>query len=197
VAPDDIWAVGSGGGQHWNGSAWTFDPDVDFGVVDAVSSTDVWALGSRYVGGRNRDVFGHWNGSSWTTTKPFKLAGAQGLAAVGSDDVWAVGAAKSRPGVKTFSEHWDGAGWSLVDAPSAGRWAVYHALAAKASNDLWAVGALNQIGIGMHWDGSAWTAERLPHSPQREVLYGVASVPDGGWLAVGWQGSYPVVMQHC
>jgi hypothetical protein len=197
AAPNDVWAVGAAG-QHWDGSTWSSDPGADFSDVDVISATDAWAVGSRYQSGRgDHSVFGHWDGSSWTVTRPFKLDGPSALAAVSSDDVWAVGQAKSGFGVKTLAEHWDGSSWSLVDAPTAGRQAGYQSLAAKASDDLWAVGSMNQIAIGMHWDGTAWAVERLPHSPDREVLYGVTSVPGGGWLAAGWQGNYPVIMQHC
>src|SRR5205823_2753337 len=63
VGPDDAWAVGafSTGGtgrnralvEHWDGSAWSVvpvpDPDGSDGLskVAAVSSTDVWAVGTR------------------------------------------------------------------------------------------------------------------------------------------------------
>src|SRR5215204_6408037 len=107
-APDNAWAVGSGGDvngmalvAHWDGSAWSRVPvprrahDFLFGVA-AVSSTDLWAVGSSDDPGPGSDTFVlHWDGAQWTII-PSPNAGPGtnwllGVAAVSATDVWAVG----------------------------------------------------------------------------------------------------------
>src|SRR5882724_8791793 len=81
VGPDDVWAVGSVGQrfmddrqieiQHWDGNSWSFVSADQVSInnvldgVAAVSSNDVWAVGSKEVGGGSRDhsLIEHWDGS--------------------------------------------------------------------------------------------------------------------------------------
>ncbi|HEU5214721.1 MAG TPA: hypothetical protein VFU30_04200 [Gaiellaceae bacterium] len=62
LAPDDVWAVGMDGSgtntqplvERWDGSAWSVVPvsptptDDSFAAVAVLSSTDVWAVGTRF-----------------------------------------------------------------------------------------------------------------------------------------------------
>jgi hypothetical protein len=170
LAPDDIWAVGQGGGfgdasssttpvaVHWDGSSWT---EVDVPLVAnrhheltdvvAIASDDVWAVGDyRNVAGTFRAVTYHWNGTAWSYVhNPIEdifQSGLSDIVATGPSDVWAIGGADSA-GVLLM--HWDGTQWSLMPPPpdSGG------SLAAVGPNDLWASG---WNGF-WHWDGSAWT----------------------------------------
>src|SRR6266496_1953391 len=87
AGPDDVWAVGSVGQpffddrqieiQHWDGSSWSFVPADQVSInnvldgVAVVSSDDVWAVGSKEVGGGSRDhsLIEHWDGSRWRAVR--------------------------------------------------------------------------------------------------------------------------------
>jgi len=102
----DVWAVGArvldnGFGvvwdslaEHWNGSQWARVLELPLGQVllgvDAVSSNDVWAVGT--------DGFGpmiiHYDGSAWTSVPTPEARDGGQLAGVDSaapDDLWAAG----------------------------------------------------------------------------------------------------------
>jgi hypothetical protein len=97
AAPDDVWAVGPGSSQHWDGKAWTdialFDPETGVfspavnGVV-AVGSGEAWASSDDII-----DPLFHYDGVSgqWAGT-PVSLRGYDlfGIRRVGSE-IWAVG----------------------------------------------------------------------------------------------------------
>jgi len=82
VATDDVWAVGRSTDtgplltvpliEHWDGSRWRKVPyELPYGNtygrlggVVAISTDDVWAVGSTY-GQRNAPLLLHWDGASW------------------------------------------------------------------------------------------------------------------------------------
>jgi hypothetical protein len=50
IAPNDVWAVGSGGTLHWDGTAWSVVPSPTVALsVDASSANDVWAVGNQDI----------------------------------------------------------------------------------------------------------------------------------------------------
>src|SRR5713226_3906576 len=116
VSSGDIWAVGSTYSNqilspsstltdHWNGTRWSIVPSPNVGsasnflsAVAAVSSSDVWAVGSYYIDDRgsvSKTLTEHWNGSSWSVVpspNPETSSNAlSGVAIVSSSDAWAVG----------------------------------------------------------------------------------------------------------
>jgi hypothetical protein len=150
----------------------------DLAGVVAVSSTDVWAVGSTSsTGGAQQTLVEHWGGSSWSTVptpEPVDAASLGGtqltaVSAVSADDVWAVGYIGSltppptTTGVpptaiaaQTLSEHWDGRTWSIVGLPDiAARdgvtpWDVLTAVVAISQDDVWAVGVTEwDLGDGI------------------------------------------------
>ena len=165
IATNDVWAVGdyqiNAAGYvntfaaHWNGSTWTLvtattNPmfyDWLF-AVDAVSSNDVWAVGTSWSAGYFTLVE-HWNGSTWTTvSSPNQGAGGGGfasnqlfsVAALSSTDVWAVGLFAGT-NFQSLAEHWDGGSWSLVATPND-----------TGDNEIAAVAALeggHAVGVGL------------------------------------------------
>lgn len=106
---DDIWAVGySTEGlhdeplvEHNDGQGWSIVPTPDLGdgqfgsallAVDAVTPTDVWAVGGYNDGGDS--LIMHWDGATWAVVAhptPGTLQRLYGVAAVAPDHVWALG----------------------------------------------------------------------------------------------------------
>ncbi len=141
IATNDVWAVGdyqinatgyvSTFAAHWNGSTWalvtaTQNP-MNYNwlfAVDAVSSTDVWAVGTSWSAGYFTLVE-HWDGSTWArVTSPNKnnsssFASNQlfSVSAFSSTDIWAVGTWVGT-NFQSLAEHWDGGSWSVVTTPN-------------------------------------------------------------------------------
>jgi hypothetical protein len=135
--------------------------------VAAISSTDVWAVGSSGPAGQAATTLTeHWNGTAWSIVKSPDASNAATLggdqltavAAVSTDDVWAVGDIGTQAldytsqsqlessAVQTLIEHWNGTSWSIVDAPDRAPrdgvepWDVLTSVAAISTDDVWAVG---------------------------------------------------------
>src|SRR5439155_16104439 len=94
--------------------AWGTEPSPNAGfprnvleAVDAVSTTDAFAVGS-YAADGPRPLAERWNGSEWSSVEvPWNEAGELlGVAARASDDAWAVGG--SQEGGQAIIAHWDG-----------------------------------------------------------------------------------------
>jgi hypothetical protein len=75
VSSNDVWAVGYGLIEHWNGSNWSLVPSApggnpaDLRGVTTVASNDVWAVGRRQettTQGYQKTLVEHWDGSAWT-----------------------------------------------------------------------------------------------------------------------------------
>ncbi len=190
-------------GSDW--TAATMPPIAGTGGLDdvaAFSSTDAWAVGSRYdpVDQEGHTLIEHHDGTSWTIVpSPDGPAAPQslldGVAVRASDDAWAVGSfTKANNLVRTLVEHWDGTGWSRVKSPNAGQPAngQLSAVAAVAADDAWAVGS---FGVGgpsrtliQHWDGTAWTVVPSPNKgPFPNALTDVVAVAaDDVWAVGTW-----------
>jgi hypothetical protein len=90
LAPNDVWAVGSGQSlqspfaagtfiEHWDGTKWSFVPSPSppasifagpafLSGVAAVSATDIWAVGASPdpSTGLDRTLTEHWDGTKWS-----------------------------------------------------------------------------------------------------------------------------------
>ena len=192
ISSSDIWAVGSlthASGreeplfEHFDGVTWsqiagppTGVPAASLSAISAVSSSDIWAVGSA--------IAEHWDGTSWTIV-PIQPAGTDdqffGVQAVASNDVWAVGRftpndPRFMPGsTLTLIEHWDGTSWTHIKSPngfvnSFPDNLLYGATAVSA-NDIWAFGfyAIERSStekfrsLVLHWDGHSWTQVAVPN----------------------------------
>jgi hypothetical protein len=134
IARNDVWAVGDSiprsfpaksthnVAMHWDGSAWTLVPaptrrfahfdqvDTQLAGVDAVTSTEVWAVGSSEGirnGGRRstrrRTLTLKWQGQRWSVVaspNAFDIRNSElrAVSALPDGHVWAVGAANSSTG---------------------------------------------------------------------------------------------------
>ena len=112
VSSNDIWVVGYYVTtsrtretliQRWNGTSWNTIPSPNVGTQDnslngvaALSSTDIWAVGSYLSGSVVKTLIEHWNGAAWSmTTSPNPTIigdnSLNGVAAVSATNIWAVG----------------------------------------------------------------------------------------------------------
>jgi hypothetical protein len=156
---------------HWNGSAWTeipmplptsSDPLFDFQInaIDAISPTNVWAVGdsgdnvARYystgTGTPSGTLIEHCNGTSWSIVSSPATGTAPsltGVAALSASDVWAAGTA----GGLTLTEHWNGSAWATVTSPDPG-----------SSDDLSSMSATP--GTGIVWAAGASSSGTLASS---------------------------------
>src|SRR2546423_12176158 len=127
--------------QHWDGTGWSTVPSPNPGTaqqcgdssysgnalagVDAISSNDVWAVGSICGPGTARTLTVHWNGSQLAvipSPNESNLDASELLAvsALSSNDVWAVGDYKVDFQYiwETLVEHWDGTAWTIMSTPN-------------------------------------------------------------------------------
>ncbi len=164
ISTNDVWAVGEywvdGGpsmvnifAEHWDGTAWTnvamTQPAIFnflFGVT-AISSTNVWAVGTRAATIADTLVE-HWNGTSWTLMSSAGPSPTDNelfsVSAFSATDVFVVGEQSVPNGpFQTLAEHWDGTTWATLIAPNLG--------IAGSSNEILGVNALeagHAVGVG-------------------------------------------------
>jgi hypothetical protein len=134
--------------------------------VDALSPTDVWAVGD---GAGSQATTVHFDGATWTTIDapvPTGAGATNTLASVdarATTDVWAVGNADAV--TRPMIEHWDGTSWHLVASPAPPANVTYVLLTvrARAAGDAWAGGyRYNSVTGGTrhalveHWNGTSW-----------------------------------------
>jgi len=203
LAPDDAWAVGvsfapdDGTGstlvEHWDGSTWSIVASPNPGSyinqltsMDAMSGSDIWAVGFSENGLVGSPLIEHWDGTSWSVVPgPPVTGGLGGVAAISADDIWAAGYQTYVTHERAVMLHWDGASWT-VSATFNGKTAA-HDVAAAATDDLVSVGIAPLPGLlwSAHWNGSAWKPF-VPEGSPSEQLYGVAMTADGQAWAVGY-----------
>jgi hypothetical protein len=175
VSANDIWAVGEYGNsfsgptktliEHWNGSSWSIvsSPNVGTGDnvlygVSAISTSDVWAVGSRclvsscFNGGTEQTLIEQWNGTSWNLVSSPNVGTTSNIltsvTTVSTNNIWAVGYSCSvklcfnRGLVHTLIEQWNGSSWSVVASPNFGTNDNYllNAISVPGSTQAWAVG---------------------------------------------------------
>ncbi len=211
ISSSDVWAVGeySNDGnlfqtltEHWNGTAWTIVPSPNAGDtsdnnlrgVAAVSSSDVWAVGSYAGGGGDQTLVEHWNGTVWTVVSSPNVNGngsVDAVAAVSGSDVWAVGSySNAQDFPQTLIEHWNGTVWSVVASPNGS--SGYNGLlgvAAVSSSDVWAVGGYDSQTLVLNWNGTVWAVESSPNVNGTGFLNAAAAVSSSDVWAAGDYGS--------
>ena len=222
ISVSDIWAVGgsepSNGGmsptltEHWDGQHWTIIPSPNLGLttniltsVAAVSSADVWAVGSATLPNPGTGTLvEHWNGTSWTIVPSANVTNAAnfltGITAISKNDLWAVGyAVQNGSGIQTLIEHWDGTSWQIVPSPNAQTTGAnfLNSVSASASTNVLAVGeAYDASGASAQtlierWNGLAWSiipSANTSHTAYNYLL-GVKSISSTDAWAVGYSTS--------
>jgi len=173
----------------------------------ALSSSNVWAVGSVEDGGGEDTLIEHWDGARWRTVASPDNGGPVtrlfGIGARSATDIWAVGDYKNADAAGTLTEHWDGTHWRIVPDAGAGTGILLNAVAVIAHDDVWAVGSgRGGLGTGTtlteHWDGARWTIVPSPGRSRFSIgLTAVAAVSRTDVWAVGsYQnsvGTWPLV----
>ena len=211
-SPSDVWAVGeqqsSDGNfqtlvEHWDGSAWNVIPSPNPGEtdnhlygVDAVSPSDVWAVGQQLgTSAPDQALIEHWDGTAWSVVP----TPAQGSASVMLDGVtiqgneaWAVGETDDPvQGAHPLVEEFRGGNWNTVTLPSAGSnwtdlWGV-----TSSNGQVWAAGTYvdpvsgNNETLLLQGNDSGWNVVNAPNPGSgSNILGGIAAVSGQVW-AVG------------
>src|SRR6266705_1078081 len=216
VSDTDVWAVGHQLGAslvyktlalHWDGSAWKLVSSANAGTGDnvlvgvaAVSSSDVWAVGSSTnANDVEQTLIEHWDGTAGTVApSPNASRGTTGLwgvAAASAADVWAVGNTTTDAGaIQTLIEHWDGTAWSLVTSPDPSLGGSLLNGVTARPGDAWAVGYFSSKNANalqtliLHWNGTLWRVTRSPNAGtgQNNFLVDVASLSATDAWTVGY-----------
>jgi hypothetical protein len=163
TGPNDVWMAGGmeseGGGEvpltmHWDGSLLAVVPpvvlDVDgseFRSIDALSPTDVWAVGESENLGASETLIQHWDGASWTVVPSPNRSPEEnelhGVSALSPTDIYAVGVFAENEVAHPLAAHWNGSTWRVMGAeepvPSDGV-TEFWAVSARTTRDIWAVG---------------------------------------------------------
>jgi hypothetical protein len=189
VSAKDAWAVGSttdAAGfdqtliEHWNGTAWTRvrSPNPAGSMrsnklysVAAVSSSDIWAVGTAAEGLTIDTLIEHWNGSTWKQVRsPQGPAGSTGsflyaVAAPSASSAWAVGTYAKNGAEQTLIERWKGTSWARVVSTDPGgplHTNLLSAVAVGSASSVWAAGFFDATGVPdrtltERWNGQAWS----------------------------------------
>jgi len=209
----DVWAVGNGS-VHWDGHSWTLIPIVrhdslNLVGVAALSSTNVWAVGSFInTQGRSVEAVEHFGGQAWKVIPDVNLIGQdlQGIvdsealtsiSALAPNDIWAAGYIGIQPPcdcIVPFVEHFDGTQWKLsavlLNGNSPGNFQFVQGISAISDSDVWAVGyeslngALNGAAQIFHFDGTQWSLAASPSGPTAR-FDGITVVASNDIWAVG------------
>jgi hypothetical protein len=166
--------------------------------VDAVSTTDVWAVGTATASTQNALLM-HFDGRWTATAGPVQPIGVNSaltdIDMLNPGDGWAVGHVSSatKP-PQALILHWQGGAWTPVatgtkDNVSADLTAVH----ARAADDVWAVGTRlrldgRQASLILHWNGTDWREVPTPDAGAKtdeETLTSVAALSAGDAWAVG------------
>jgi hypothetical protein len=213
VGPSDLWAVGwnldPNTNQilmmflHFDGKSWTAFPSPSRGAqfavaATAISSDDVWAVGSDQGGPQGLTVAAHWNGTKWSlvpTPSLFDGVAPQnfltGVSASSNTDVWASGYEDNvdqKNFAKPYALHWNGTKWSLVLLPNAGgEGNRLFGTVALSSRDVWAVGQTQRsngaiLTLTQQFNGKTWQTVPSP-TPGR-----LGGLPDGSLRGIASAG---------
>ena len=209
----NVWAVGvvyppTGGTSHglmlrYDGTAWRsvthtgLPGDEILRGVDAVSATDVWAVGDHRAGiGRYDTLAARWNGTTWTQelTPNGNATGVNnlyGVAAAGGM-VWAVGSYVDPTSPYNRRElilQRANGSWRVAAAPRVATYERLAAVDATGLTDAWAVGSASSdiqsaplVPLALRWNGSSWSSMTLPASGSTALAGVDARTPTDVWI---------------
>jgi hypothetical protein len=219
LAPTSAWAVGSADTGtvptrrpvvlRWDGTRWTSAANPlppgggELRDVDALSSSDAWAVGFTNSSVGFDTLIERWTGTAWSIVPSPNLSAQNtliGVKAFSATDAWAVGS-NNVPGTLNFAtliERWDGTRWSIVPSPSPDPFENGLVdVDGVAPNDVWAVGSRQAFpdgvhqGLALHFDGSTWSSVPVPSGIDLTLEAVVALASNDVW-AVGSEFSLSV-----
>src|SRR5437773_178133 len=188
--------------EHWDGFSWTVVPSPSPGTtgnglasVNAVSPSNIWAVGAFSVSAADRTLILHWDGTSWAQV-PSPSPGSSfselaAVRAVSASDAWAVGDYSSAAGGgnKTLILHWNGTTWAHVPSPNPASFNNLTGVTATSASNAWAVGeigtSLGDRTLTLHWNGTTWARVPSPNPGLGDDLTGVAATSASSAWAVG------------
>src|SRR5262249_15447048 len=147
----DVYAVGFGPAQHWDGHAWTPMPEILGQNISGSGPSDVW------VGASNG--LQHFDGLAWSRVPEMEGRFVQCVTVRDVDNVWV---ATLHNGIQAI-EHFDGSAWTVgVEIPAASNANVV-GIGVGSDGDIWVVGrqavgpSLQTRGYLLRFDGTRWT----------------------------------------
>jgi hypothetical protein len=198
LSATDIWAAGFSQGyigstqtnqaviEHWNGTNWSLfqspHPTAhgdDLISVKAISTNDVWAVGSYRNATNDQTLIEHWNGTDWSQiTSPNPGGGAHdndllGVDAASANDAWAAGYYVNGTADQTLILHWNGSAWVQFASPNPGinsdQLQDVAVVPGSGGNDAWVTGFYKNIPADKystlfeHWNGTTWSVVSSPN----------------------------------
>jgi len=168
--------------EHYNGTKWIdFNFQVqqnaqsDLFAIAALSSKNIFALGSWAANGQSGTMIEHYDGTNWTTSLMSNEC-LSTMTALQPSYIFAAGAC----GGSTAIEFFNGTNWSPQPGPSVDPSTIVSGISARSLTGVLAVGRIpaTRQGFAMFFDGNAWTQILVPN-PNRDtrILNATAQVP--------------------
>ncbi|MGE0871140.1 MAG: WD40/YVTN/BNR-like repeat-containing protein [Kofleriaceae bacterium] len=188
TSPRELTGVSSAGGQLWVSSrdgvvlqlaggslTEVSSSNYDWSSVAAISSTDVWVVGSLSDSSAKA---AHFDGSVWTPVAFGDIYDLRwrflSVSATAANAVWAVGSDGNNGSISDTTgplvASYDGIDWTLHKNLPTSKY--LRSVWARTANDVWAVG---DDGVIVHYDGQSWTVSPSGVTHQLLAVTGVGS----------------------
>lgn len=172
----------------------TSPTQMNLNAIDAVSSTDVWAVG----GERYEGVILHWDGSSWSIISEDLSEPLIAVSMIDAIDGWAFGGNQMFPPFEAILLRWNGNSWVDVTGSLGSPWNYEEADTLKmiSPKDGWlsAGSYYNRVWRVAQWDGIRWNINDGLVSGVGPTVNSFAGVsPNDVWAVGGfiakWDGT--------
>jgi hypothetical protein len=167
--------------EHWNGTAWTFQPTPavpetsDLTSASCPSATACLAVGLAPQGeGPPLPLAMAWNGTNWrilpTAPHPDAYAQFSGVSCASARSCIAVGLActsldtctvQGSRGIRALAERWNGASWTILRTPEPAD-AELDSVSCTSVRACTAVGHGKSGLLAERWDGKKWKRQGIP-----------------------------------
>jgi hypothetical protein len=173
----------------------TGSSDDELTSVTAISSTDVWAVGSISA---QKTLIENWNGTSWSivsspnSTDPTNILNS--ISGDSANDIWAAGnhGNSSQYTGEGLVEHWNGSDWTIVTTPTSGQYlGAFTGVAAVSTSSATAVGFYDDSNgvkapLVEQWNGSSWSVVTIPTPfSDYSLLNAVSALSSTTFFSVG------------
>jgi hypothetical protein len=210
LGPRNAWAVGyyipSGAHvrtliEHWNGNKWVIVPspnpvsnaDNFLKGVDAVSGSDIWAVGANGRPG-NKTIILHWNGNKWVAVPGAPLGNGGDLndvSVISHANVVAVGHSGITGSSQALVERYDGHSWKRETVSGTVAGPDLFGVSTPGAKAQWAAGARSGSAalqtLTVRNTGSGWSVVASPNVGTTKINFfnDVSAVSAGNAWAVG------------